>query len=88
MKKRKRQRQNKQTILNKITLKSLIEKQIKKNDIRTIFPKNLSFTPTLSNKKIDKNRVDLTKIPFITIDGEDSKDFDDAIYAKKKRKIF
>lgn len=28
------------------------------------------------------NRLDLTQLPFITIDGEDAKDFDDAIYAE------
>lgn len=31
----------------------------------------------------DPRRKDLTKIPFITIDGEDARDFDDAIYVER-----
>lgn len=30
-----------------------------------------------------EERVDLCTIPFVTIDGDDSKDFDDAVYAKR-----
>lgn len=30
---------------------------------------------------LDKYRIDLRDIPFVTIDGDDAKDFDDAVYA-------
>uniref|UniRef100_A0A7V4JPC2 Ribonuclease R n=1 Tax=Thermodesulfobacterium geofontis TaxID=1295609 RepID=A0A7V4JPC2_9BACT len=33
-----------------------------------------------------KERVDLTKIPFVTIDGENARDFDDAVCVKKTKK--
>ncbi len=34
------------------------------------------------------DRVDLTQLPLVTIDGEDARDFDDAVYCEKKGKGF
>ena len=43
-----------------------------------------SFSPEVAED--DKQfRVDMRDVPFVTIDGEDARDFDDAVYAEKKR---
>lgn len=80
MKKHKKQKRKK----NNISFEFIIENEIKNNKLRTFFPNNfhnLNSSNFLSSKK---EHEDLTKIDFLTIDGEDSKDFDDAVFVKKK----
>ena len=76
-KKRRRKNLNKETI----SLTSIIEKEIKENSLRQSFPKKvLEYSSNISLKDF-KNHEDFTHIPFVTVDGEDSRDFDDAVWA-------
>lgn len=36
-------------------------------------------------EEVKKGRVDLRHLPFLTIDGEDARDFDDAVYCEKEQ---
>ena len=47
------------------------------------FPENVEKeTQKLKVPAIDKTREDLRSVPFVTIDGADAKDFDDAVWAE------
>jgi ribonuclease R len=41
--------------------------------------------PKVPAPKDKLHRIDLRHLPFVTIDGEDAKDFDDAVYCEKRR---
>ena len=66
-----------------------IDIAIRSHDIPHEWPKNVAkavkdFQPEVASKDKD-SRVDMRSVPFVTIDGEDARDFDDAVYAEKKR---
>lgn len=48
----------------------------------SILPDEVTITP---EELIEQGRKDLRHIPFITIDGETAKDFDDAVWAQKNK---
>ena len=85
MKKKRQRKKNKE-----VTLSDIVENEIKFNGLRQGFSKALNkFSKNLKYKSSIQHS-DLTNIPFVTIDGEDSKDFDDAVWSecnKKKTKI-
>ncbi|MBC7683427.1 MAG: VacB/RNase II family 3'-5' exoribonuclease, partial [Ferruginibacter sp.] len=63
-----------------------IEIAVRKYDVPHIFSDAcIALARTLPDKvrpQDKKNRVDLTDVPLVTIDGEDARDFDDAVYCE------
>lgn len=49
----------------------------------TVFTETEGFSDEVPEEALH-NRVDLRQLPFVTIDGEDAKDFDDAVYCEPK----
>ena len=64
-------------------LKNTVLQIIKENNLRYKWNEKISLE--LKDIELDskKSRKDLTKTPFITIDGPDAKDFDDAIFCRR-----
>ena len=63
-----------------------VDSAIYRHQIPAVFSekalKESAQLPTKVIPKDIKNRIDITKLELITIDGEDSRDFDDAVYAE------
>jgi ribonuclease R len=66
-----------------------IDVAIRSHDIPNIWPSAVTAEAESLPDKVDdldkRKRVDLRKLPFVTIDGEDARDFDDAVYAESKK---
>jgi ribonuclease R len=67
-----------------------IEVAIRSHDIPNTWTKELleelKSIPEEVIEKDKKKRVDLRDLPFVTIDGEDARDFDDAVYVEKNKR--
>ena len=66
-----------------------IDVALRAHDIPFEWPEAVSqqiagFSTEVSQEDADK-RIDLRKKPFVTIDGEDARDFDDAVYAESRK---
>ena len=73
----------------KINLKSAIDFVIDQNQLPKFFPSKVLNEAESLKIEIDKsNRKNLSELPFVTIDGIDAKDFDDAVYCKQQKDIF
>ncbi|WP_032092353.1 ribonuclease R [Necropsobacter rosorum] len=62
---------------------------IRNHDIPHVFPsavqkQSKKFTQEVP-EEAKQHRADLRHLPLVTIDGEDARDFDDAVYCEKKR---
>jgi ribonuclease R len=69
-----------------------IEIALRKHDLPYEWPREVEVEakrlPTKVEAKDIKGRKDLRKFPFVTIDGETARDFDDAVYAERQGKSF
>ena len=65
-----------------------IEVAIRANEIPHVWPedvlKAVTKIPDVVTEKEKEDRLDLRALPLVTIDGEDAKDFDDAVYCEKR----
>lgn len=66
-----------------------VEVALRNYDIPHTWPddvtKQLAGIGEQLSEKDYQNRVDLRQLPLVTIDGEDARDFDDAVYCERKK---
>ncbi len=64
-----------------------IDIALRSHELPHIWPEEVIKEAEALSKRVlqrdKKDRVDLRKVPLVTIDGEDSRDFDDAVYCEK-----
>ncbi|MGI8561823.1 MAG: ribonuclease R [Luteimonas sp.] len=77
---------------DKLTASLAVEAAIHGHEIPHEFPPEVlaqaAAVPVDVDAKSAAARVDLRKLPLVTIDGEDAKDFDDAVYCEPNREGF
>ncbi|MBB3277471.1 ribonuclease R [Pseudoxanthomonas sp. OG2] len=77
---------------DKLTPSLVVEAAIHGHDIPHEFPPEVlaeaTAVPLVVEEGMLDGRVDLRAVPLVTIDGEDAKDFDDAVYCETSRTGF
>ena len=77
---------------DKLTPSLVVEAAIHGHDIPHEFPPQVlaeaTAVPLVVEEGMLDGRVDLRAVPLVTIDGEDAKDFDDAVYCETSRTGF
>ncbi len=77
---------------DKLTPSLVVEAAVHGHDIPNEFPPEVLAEATAVPLTVDagmaEGRVDLRAVPLVTIDGEDAKDFDDAVYCETTRTGF
>ena len=67
-----------------------IEVAVRSHDIPHVWPSAVEKETYRFSQEVGEadlqGRADLRDIPFVTIDGEDAKDFDDAVFARRHKK--
>ena len=76
----------KDQFIEKVTQEEVVKEAIENYDLPHLWPEKVlkeckTWGTTVSPSEAG-NRRDLRKLPFVTIDGEDARDFDDAIFAE------